>query len=931
MRKLGYFISSGVILIIGVSVVARGIVPMDDLEFTQGRDLVHIEKGSKAVRMSNVEFEVLDRDFRPKGMQPQRYLPHTPCYTKVVRDAKEINLSKWGADTDLGPAHGVSISVVPAGSYAGLTFVGTMYLNYAGADTIFIYWSEDGTPPWHSWWKIYTPSGWDFNDFCICCGRDRLAVIYQIRSSTKSVLGLYFFPFEGDYIYCFIDSTADPNAEMHPDCVSDAEDWAQDIWYYLVYSTPEYSAGIDLRFLIIDENCGVHSVCFLDGAGSSKTYWDGDIDYDDNGKVCVTYHVAEDMLVRARCSENYGESWGPKLNVGYGADDYQPRIAVSGEHACVVMQDIDDGIAFRCIYGLGDSLSYSYIPRDSGDATPTITELAFTAGYGVYYSKNARNARAFGMQCYPDICISGDSIMGDVWANVRPYAHCYEIAYLWDSTDVYGVATLWIDSRTGTYHAWYDHGTIIIAPPVATWTILVYLDADNDLNDAGNEDLFEEMQTIGSSYNVNIIVQIDNIETNDPPTARRYYVQQGDCILLEDLGEIDMGDPQTLADFGIWGITNYPANYYMLIIWDHGNGWYKQSKRGPIKGCCFDSSSRNIIDVANGELATALSQIYDALGRKLDILGFDACLMGMIEVMYECKDYTEIMIGSEHIIPGDGWPYDDWLDALVNINNGNMAPDELATQIVESYCASYNGGSQGTASVTLSAIDLGYPFTFLVNKVDAFANALISNWDDYETEIQAARETVQDFSNPNHIDLYHFAQLIHQATEGDLQNAAQALIDCFDDVILANCHTGYGLENAHGIAIYYPSDPDFYDTRYSQLKFANATSWDEFISGVPWVEEISEPILSLYISPNPAAENPSIHYEVPERAYVVIKIYNCLGECVKLLLNKEIGAGEHVIHWDGKNDSGGRVNSGIYFVRLTVDKITLTRKLLYIK
>jgi len=161
-----------------------------------------------------------------------------------VRDAKEINLPKWGADTDFGPAHGVSISVVPAGSYAGLTFVGTMYLNYAGADTIFIYWSEDGTSPWHSWWKIYTPSGWDFNDFCICCGRDRLAVIYQIRSSTKSVLGMYFFPFEGDYIYCFIDSTADPNAEMHPDCVSDAEDWAQDIWYYLVYSTPEYSVLI---------------------------------------------------------------------------------------------------------------------------------------------------------------------------------------------------------------------------------------------------------------------------------------------------------------------------------------------------------------------------------------------------------------------------------------------------------------------------------------------------------------------------------------------------------------------------------------------------------------------------------------------------------------------------------------------------------------
>ncbi|RLE43534.1 hypothetical protein DRJ19_02465 [Candidatus Woesearchaeota archaeon] len=815
-------------------------VATDAQKLMSEKSLICIEQGSKAARISNVEFKVLDQDFRPKGMPPQRYLPHTPCHTKVIKNAKEVNLPKWNSDTDFGPAHGVSLSVVPAGVYRGRTFIGVMYLNYAGADTISIYWSENGIPPWHSWLKIYTLSGWNFNDFCICCGRDRLAVIYQIKSSTKSVIEMYFFPFEGDYTYCFIDSTADPTAEMHPDCVSDAEDYAADIWYYLVYSTPKYSAGTDLRFLIIDENCGIHSACFLDGVASSKTYWDGDIDYDDYGKICVTYHVLEDMLVRARCSENYGNTWGPKLNVGYGADDNQPRVALSGENACVIMQDMNDGIAFRCIYELGDSLSPSYIPSfvDSGDVTPAISELVYADGYGIYYSKSARQARVFGLQCFPDVQLTSDSVIGDAWATVRPYAHCYEIAYLWDITNIYKVAALWIDSRSGSYHAWYDQGPFT-GPGPAIWTILVYLDADNDLNDAGNEDLFVEMQSIGSSDNVNVIVQIDNLYTNDPSTCRRYYVAQGNCVLLEDLGEVDMGDPQTLADFGIWGISNYPADHYLLIIWDHGNGWYKEGDE-PVKACCSDWSSGNRIEVANGELAIALSQIASYLGRKIDIVGFDACLMGMIEVMYECKDYADIMIGSEEIIPGDGWPYDDWLNELINTAGGNMTPSELSTEIVEAYCASYSGGSQGYASATLSAVNLGASFTNLIDKVDIFAEELISNWAMYQAEIQAARTAVQEYTDPDNVDLYHFAQLVKGSTAGSLQSAAEDLMNSFASVVLANCYTGSGLENSHGIAIYYPCDPANYDSTYEQLGFA-ATAWNEFIQGV----EIFPPPINL--------------------------------------------------------------------------------------
>ena len=42
---------------------------------------------------------------------------------------------------------------------------------------------------------------------------------------------------------------------------------------------------------------------------------------------------------------------------------------------------------------------------------------------------------------------------------------------------------------------------------------------------------------------------------------------------VEDLGEVNMGDGKALGDFITWGIQQYPAKRYMLVIWDHGQGW----------------------------------------------------------------------------------------------------------------------------------------------------------------------------------------------------------------------------------------------------------------------------------------------------------------------------------------------------------------------
>ena len=103
----------------------------------------------------------------------------------------------------------------------------------------------------------------------------------------------------------------------------------------------------------------------------------------------------------------------------------------------------------------------------------------------------------------------------------------------------------------------------------AEWTVMVYLDADNNLESAGIDDI-NEMEMVGSTGDVNIVVQADripgyDISNSDWTNTRRYYIAQDfDPVQINsefnDLGELNMGDPQTLIDFTDWATINCPAN-----------------------------------------------------------------------------------------------------------------------------------------------------------------------------------------------------------------------------------------------------------------------------------------------------------------------------------------------------------------------------------
>jgi clostripain len=300
-------------------------------------------------------------------------------------------------------------------------------------------------------------------------------------------------------------------------------------------------------------------------------------------------------------------------------------------------------------------------------------------------------------------------------------------------------------------------------PNIPEWTVMVYLDADNDLESAGINDI-NEMEMVGSSPDIKIVVQADRIpnynsSNDDWTTTRRYYITQDsdpmqiNSQLKSELGELNMGDPQTLIDFASWAVTEYPAKKYLLVIWNHGGG-FRAVSPSLTKDIAWDDTNGDKITMP--ELEYALSAISAQMGKNIDIVGMDACLMAMTEVAYQIKDYADILVASEENEPGDGWPYDTILAQLVA--NPTMSSTQLAADIVNKYIYSYPSNE-----VTQSAIDLSY-MDDLAGQLSSMADAIRSDTLTPKDVYINAAYSSQYYSDPDFIDLYDFCSNKYNST-----------------------------------------------------------------------------------------------------------------------------------------------------------------------
>lgn len=467
--------------------------------------------------------------------------------------------------------------------------------------------------------------------------------------------------------------------------------------------------------------------------------------------------------------------------------------------------------------------------------------------------------------------------------------------------------------------------------PTKEWTIMVYLNGDNNLETYGIQDFNEMEAGGGSDNNRNVIVQFDravgyDATNGDWTTCRRYYVNTDNTslinsTLIQDIGEVDMGAPQTLVNFVNWTIQNYPANKYFLILWDHGDGWYKSGEQ-PVstlfKSFSNDNSSGNAIETSNGELASALAQIKQNLGRNIDLIGWDACLMSMWEVMDITKNYADVLVGSEETEGADGWYYTTFLQNLSA--SPFMSAIDLGKAVVYST----------TTQPTLSVVDLSL-IPYLTARVDTFAQQLIAaKTSGYATEIQNARNSAKEFTISAHIDLYDFADKINSAgMSAILKTAATNVKNAVLNAVKLYKNSSY-YAVCRGIAIYHPRSTSGYDIRYNNLPIA-VYKWDEYIKGAaarpqnPIPPNSSLRMVSeqpIYLYPSVTRNRAMFTYRVMKSSNINLQIYNASGQLVKTVIDahqepgiytteaivSNLGAGVYLYCFDnGTETSKGKI------------------------
>jgi hypothetical protein len=366
------------------------------------------------------------------------------------------------------------------------------------------------------------------------------------------------------------------------------------------------------------------------------------------------------------------------------------------------------------------------------------------------------------------------------------------------------------------------------------WTIMVFLNGDNNLELPALYDMVE-MEAAGSSDEVNVLVQIDRIDGytaafGDWTSTRRYRIIGDDDYsriaspVLADLGEVNMGDADELADFLIWGISQYPANRYALILWNHGAGWI---------GISFDDSSPEDDHFLTMEdLAHALERALRVTGvPKLDIVGFDACLMGQLEVYAAIQPYAHYAVGSEELVPGLGWDYETLLRNLYA--NPQMETTQLVAHMVDDFINFYTYVDPDDF-VTKSAVDLNR-LPMLTAALADLSLALSADPGYTSSAVGAARTGAEGFAliypeDADHyaaIDLWHFAAILAQRSSDEaVAAAARQVMAAVDEVVLAAAN-GAGFQYARGIAIYFPRTGEFLDRGYGGQ--TALTRWDEFL------------------------------------------------------------------------------------------------------
>ena len=275
---------------------------------------------------------------------------------------------------------------------------------------------------------------------------------------------------------------------------------------------------------------------------------------------------------------------------------------------------------------------------------------------------------------------------------------------------------------------------------------------------------------------------------------------------------MNTGDPNTLTDFINWSATNYPAENNALVIWDHGGGY---------NGAAWDDTNGG----DNLTLSEVTSAIDNSIIERFGVVGYDACLMAMVEAVYPVANYTDYFVASSELEPGAGWEYTGLMNSL--FANPQMSAQSLGSTMVEDYTNQFSANSY--SEHTLSSINTDHVET-LFDSLNEFSTTVIdtastADWD----AIIAAHDatTTYGYASHNYSDLGDFMSTVRDGSVNQsINSAASNVMTAYE---LAVDTSQSNMTDASGLSMYFPGVDGNVSSSYSAHS-PEFTAWRTFLS-----------------------------------------------------------------------------------------------------
>jgi len=356
----------------------------------------------------------------------------------------------------------------------------------------------------------------------------------------------------------------------------------------------------------------------------------------------------------------------------------------------------------------------------------------------------------------------------------------------------------------------------------AEWSIALYLAADNDLEPDAWADIREiEASLAGIEASPHVVVLFDR-----KGGAELIEITPAGSRTIATLGEIDTGDRATLARFLGFAFKAYPGERTLVDLWNHGGG---------LRGVAWDYSTGHHLSPHDIHLAienAATEAKWE--DRRVDLLVFDACLMSMLEDLWEVRDVADYVVGAEVLVPDEGFPYPSILAYLAA--NQSAEPRDLGSYIVDAYLERYE--KYPNNKVHLALVDEG-ALGLLMDCVNDLTDSLRVRLEDgFHGVIEGARSAAQVETTmwiKDYVDLGLFAYLVAQRSgDKELLTCAQELSAALEYALPSAGATRQGQldKRLSNVTIYFPANGRTYlsaDYHEGTPCFLDDSNWDELL------------------------------------------------------------------------------------------------------